>query len=576
MAAHDVVVRGGTVVDGHGGPPRTADVAIDGDRIVEVGRVAEAGAREVDAAGAVVAPGFVDIHTHYDGQATWESRLQPSSWHGVTTVLMGNCGVGFAPALPEHHDRLIELMEGVEDIPGIALHEGLAWNWLTFDEYLGALEARPHDIDFATQVPHAALRVHAMGQRAAAREQATGEEVALMAKLAAEAVRAGALGFSTSRTLNHKSIDGELTPSYDVRADELVAIAAAIGETGTGVLQVVTDFPDPAEEFALLRRMVAESGLPLSVSLAQGGISAVQAGPGQLYRQVLRMLEEAWADGLPIRAQVAARSIGLILGLENTLNPFMTNPVWQRLSELPAAEQAARMRDPAWRAEILAAQTGATDTGRLGGTLIHRYELMYELADPPDYEPSAAETIAARAGAAGLEPAELAYDVLTAGGMLYVAALNYQDGHLDAVHEMLRHPHTLPGLSDGGAHVGTICDGSFPSTLIQHWVRDRPGPRLELPFVVQRQARDTARAVGLLDRGVLEPGYRADLNVIDVDGMRLHRPEVRHDLPAGGRRMIQRVDGYRHTFVAGQETYTDGEATGALPGRLIRGPRRAP
>jgi N-acyl-D-aspartate/D-glutamate deacylase len=576
MAAHDVVVRAGTVIDGTGGPARTADVAIDADRIVEVGRVSGSGRREVDADGAVVAPGFVDIHTHYDGQATWESRLLPSSWHGVTTVVMGNCGVGFAPARPEHHDRLIELMEGVEDIPGIALHEGLAWTWRSFEEYLDALEARPHDVEFGTQVPHAALRVYAMGRRAAAREVATAEEVALMAKLAAQAVRAGALGFSTSRTLNHKSVDGELTPSYDVRADELVAIAAAIGETGTGALQVVTDFPDPAEEFALLRRMVAGSGRPLSVSLAQGGISGPRSTE-RLYRRVLAMLEQAWADGLPIRAQVAARPIGLVLGLENTLNPFMANPVWRRVAaDRPAPELASRMREPAVRAEILAAQTDARDRNRLGGTLVHRYELMYELGDPPDYEPAPSQSIAARAATAGVPPVELAYDVLAGGGMLYVAALNYADGNLDAVYEMLRHPHTLPGLSDGGAHVGTICDGSFPTTLIQHWTRDRRGPRLELPFVVRRQARDTARAVGLLDRGVLEPGYRADLNVIDVDRLRLHRPEVRRDLPAGGRRMIQRADGYRHTFVAGQETYVDGEATDALPGRLIRGAQPAP
>jgi N-acyl-D-aspartate/D-glutamate deacylase len=576
MAAFDVVVRGGVVVDGNGGPARTADVAIDGGRVVEVGRVSGRGRRELDADGAVVAPGFVDIHTHYDGQATWESRLQPSSWHGVTTVVMGNCGVGFAPARPEHHDRLIELMEGVEDIPGIALHEGLAWNWLSFEEYLDALEGRRHDIDFATQVPHAALRVHAMGQRAAAREEATDDEVMVMAKLAAAAVRAGALGFSTSRTLNHKSIDGELTPSYDVRADELVAIAAAIGQTGSGVLQVVTDFPDPVEEFTLLRRMVAESGRPLSVSLAQGGLSVSATGSKLLHRQVLDMLEQAWADGLPIRAQVAARAIGMILGLDNTLNPFMVNPVWQRMAGLPATEQATRMREPALREEILGAQRDATERGRLGGGLIHRYELMYELADPPNYEPPPSATIAARAQVAGIPPADVAYDVLANGGMLYVAAINYQDGNLDAVREMLTHPHTLPGLSDGGAHVGTICDASFPSTLLQHWTRDRSGPRLELPFVVQRQARDTARAVGLRDRGVLAPGYRADLNVIDVDRMRLHRPEVRHDLPASGRRMVQRVEGYRHTFVAGQETYADGEPTDVLPGRLIRGPQPAP
>ncbi|MCU1626143.1 MAG: amidohydrolase [Pseudonocardia sp.] len=570
MAMYDLVVRGGRVIDGNGGEPRTADVAVTGDRIVEVGRVAGTGAREIDAAGAVVAPGFVDIHTHYDGQATWESRLHPSSWHGVTTVVMGNCGVGFAPALPEHHARLIDLMEGVEDIPGVALHEGLAWNWLSFDEYLDALEARPHDVDLATQVPHAALRVHAMGARAAAYEEATPEEIALMAKLAKAAVRAGALGFSTSRTLNHKSIDGELTPSYDVGADELVAIAKAIGETGTGVLQLVTDFPDPAKEFALLRRMVEESGRPLSVSLVQ-----FPQDTGR-HKQVLAMLEQAWADGLEMRAQVAARPVGMILGLWNTLNPFMTNPVWRRLADLTPEEQAHRMREPELRAAILAAQTREKERNRLGGTLIHKYELMYELADPPNYEPPVSESIAARAQREGVDAVELAYDIVARGGMLYLVSANYAHGDLDDLHEMLVHPHTLPGLSDGGAHVGTICDGSFPSTLVQHWTRDRAGAKLDLPFVVQRQARDTARAVGLRDRGVLAPGYRADLNVIDVDGMRLHRPEMRADLPAGGRRLLQRVDGYEHTIVAGQETYTRGVETDALPGRLIRGPRKAP
>jgi N-acyl-D-aspartate/D-glutamate deacylase len=570
MATYDLVVRGGSVIDGNGGEPRTADVAVTGDRIVEVGRVAGAGAREIDAAGAVVAPGFVDIHTHYDGQATWESRLHPSSWHGVTTVVMGNCGVGFAPALPEHHARLIDLMEGVEDIPGVALHEGLAWNWLSFDEYLDALEARPHDVDLATQVPHAALRVHAMGARAAAYEEATPEEIALMAKLAKAAVQAGALGFSTSRTLNHKSIDGELTPSYDVGADELVAIAKAVGETGTGVLQLVTDFPDPAKEFALLRRMVEESGRPLSVSLVQ-----FPQDTGR-HKQVLAMLERAWADGLEMRAQVAARPVGMILGLRNTLNPFMTNPVWRRLADLTPEEQAHRMREPELRAEILAAQTREKERNRLGGTLIHKYELMYELTDPPNYEPPVSESLAARAQREGVDAVQLAYDIVAAGGMLYLVSANYAHGNLDDLHEMLVHPHTLPGLSDGGAHVGTICDGSFPSTLVQHWTRDRAGARLDLPFVVQRQSRDTARAVGLRDRGVLAPGYRADLNVIDVEGMRLHRPEMRADLPAGGRRLLQRVDGYEHTIVAGQETYTRGVETDALPGRLIRGPREAP
>ena len=467
MAAHDVVVRGGSVVDGNGGPPVTADVAVDGDRIVEVGRVSGTGRREIDADGAVVAPGFVDIHTHYDGQATWESRLQPSSWHGVTTVVAGNCGVGFAPARQEHHDRLIELMEGVEDIPGVALHEGLAWNWESFDEFLAALEALPHDVDLATQVPHAALRVHTMGERAAAQEPATDEEIAEMAALAKAGVEAGALGFSTSRTLNHRSIDGELTPSYDAGADELCAIAAAVGRTGRGVLQVVSDFPQPEAEFALLRRMAAEAARPLSFSLVQ-----FAEDPGR-HRLLLSLMENAWADGLEIRGQVAARPVGGLMGLANTLSPFMTNPAWHRHCDgLTPAQQAARMREPGVRDEVLAAQTGEKDRSRLGGNMIHKYHLMYELGDPPDYEPASERTLAARAARAGVEPAEIAYDVLADGGMLYATFLNYAHGNLDDVHEMLVHPHTLPGLSDGGAHCGIICDASFPTFVLTYWATE--------------------------------------------------------------------------------------------------------
>jgi N-acyl-D-aspartate/D-glutamate deacylase len=562
MSTHDLVVRAGTVVDGDGGPPRTADVAIDGDRVVEVGRVSGTGRQEISADGALVTPGFVDIHTHYDGQATWESRLRPSSWHGVTTVVMGNCGVGFAPVHARDRDRLVELMEGVEDIPGVALQEGLTWEWSSFAEYLDVLACRSYDIDLAAQLPHAALRVHTMGERAAAREAATAEEIAVMARLAKEAVQAGAIGFSTSRTLNHKSIDGELTPSYDAGSDELVAIAAAIGETGRGVLQLVTDFDDPKADVALMRAMAAASGRPLSVSAIH-----MPVAPERIF-EVLDLMQEAVDDGLTLRGQVGPRPIGMLLGLENTLNPFMTNPVWRTVAGLPVAEQRARMADPDFRARVLAAQTGEKVDGRIGGRMITRYEIMYELSDPPVYELPASASIAARAAAAGLTGDELAYDVIARGAMLYLTAANRD---FDALHELLVHPLTVPGLSDGGAHVGTICDGSFPTSLLQHWVRDRAGARLDLAYAVRQQSRDTARAVGLTDRGVLAPGMRADLNVIDLDRLTLHLPEVRHDLPAGGRRLVQQAEGYRHTVVAGQETYRDGEATDALPGRLIRG-----
>jgi N-acyl-D-aspartate/D-glutamate deacylase len=568
MSEFDLVVRGGDVVDGTGAGRSTADVAVRDGRIVEVGRVSGAGRAEIDADGAVVAPGFVDLHTHYDGQATWDSYLQPSSWHGVTTVVMGNCGVGFAPVARADRARLVELMQGVEDIPGVALTEGLAWNWASFPEYLEALEARPHDLDLATQVPHAALRVHAMGERAAAREQASAEEVALMAKLATEAVEAGALGFSTSRTLNHKSASGELTPSYAAGLDELTAIAGAIGKTGKGVLQLVTDFDDGSvpTDFALIRAMVAAAGRPMSFSLSQG------ASRPERFREILAFVDQVNAEGHRLRAQVAARGIGIVLGLDCTLHPFTTNPAWQGLAHLPAAEQARRMAEPGVREEILAAEL-AKPSDLIGASFLQRFETMFELTDPPDYEPDPAEGIANRAAAAGCSPAELAYDILISEegrGMLYVPFTNYVAGSLDGAGEMLAHEHTVPGLSDGGAHVGTICDGSFPTTLLAHWVRDRDRGNLSLEYVIAQQARATAEAVGLGDRGVLAPGYKADLNVLDLDALRLHKPQVHHDLPAGGRRLLQRADGYRHTIVAGVPTYHDGEPTGALPGRLVR------
>jgi N-acyl-D-aspartate/D-glutamate deacylase len=570
MTEHDVVIRGGTVIDGTGAPRRTADVAVSEGVVTEVGRVAGRGRREIDADGAVVAPGFVDIHTHYDGQATWDSRLQPSSWHGVTSVVAGNCGVGFAPVVPVHHQRLIDLMEGVEDIPGTALHEGLPWTWESFDEYLDVLSARSFDLDIATQVPHAALRVQVMGERATAGAPATEEDRRDMARVAAHAVLAGALGFTTSRTLNHRSVDGELTPSYDAGADELVEIAAGIGATGRGVLQLVTDFLDIDVDMEIMQAMVRASGRPLSVSLAQNHYDPTG------YRTVLERIGQANGSGLPIRAQVAARGVGLVMGLELTLHPFMTNPVWREIAHLPAAEQVAVLSRPETKAAVLAQQTREKRTALIGGRLIDKYHLMYELTDVPDYEPDPLQSLAARAQREGREAADLAYDVLLADGgrgLIYVMTANWEDRSLEPVREMLADPWTLPGLSDGGAHVGSICDGSFPTTLLQHWGRDRPSGRFDLEYLVQRQSRDTAAAVGLLDRGVLAPGHRADLNVIDMDALALRRPEVHHDLPGGGRRLVQRAEGYRHTLVRGVETYVDGAETGELPGRLVRGPQ---
>jgi N-acyl-D-aspartate/D-glutamate deacylase len=558
---HDLVIRGGTVHDGTGAEPRHADVAIADGIVVEVGAVDGPARRTLDADGLLVTPGFVDVHVHYDGQATWDDQLLPSSWHGVTTVVAGNCGVGFAPVRPEDHQRLIELMEGVEDIPGTALHEGLPWTWRSFPEFLDALDGRPYDIDLATQVPHAALRLHVMGERGAQREDATPADIEAMARLAGEGIEAGGLGFSTSRTTNHRTSKGELTPTLTAAADELLGIAAAVGATGAGVLQVVSDFADVDAEFGLFRAMAETSGRPLAFSLADPH--------GRSWRRLLELLEQANADGVRMTGQAAARAIGVLLGLQCSMSPFLGNPVMGEIFQRPAAEQARIMGDPSFKERVLAAGPGP----------LSAWDRMFELADPPDYEPDPGSTVAARAAREGRDPLELAYELVAKDEgrtLLYFPIINWFDGNLDAVGEMLAHEHTVPGLSDGGAHVGTICDASFPTTFLSHWGRDRPEGRLPVPFLVRRHTRDTARSVGLLDRGVLAPGYRGDCNLIDFDALRPRRPEIHHDLPAGGRRLLQRADGYVATIVAGQVTYESGEHTGALPGRLVRGGQPAP
>jgi N-acyl-D-aspartate/D-glutamate deacylase len=566
-AMYDLIIRGGEVADGTGAPTRVADVAVADGVVAEVGTVDGAAHRIIDAEGQLVCPGFVDVHTHYDGQASWDERMIPSSWHGVTTIVAGNCGVGFAPVRDADHERLIELMEGVEDIPGTALHEGLSWNWRSFPEFLNALEPRHFDLDVAVQVPHAALRLHAMGERGARREPATEDDIRAMAALARAGVEAGALGFTTSRTANHRSSRGELTPTLTAAADELLGIAAAIGESGRGVLQVVSDFVDVEAEFSLFRRMAEVSGRPLSFTLLQTPLGG--------WERELELLEEANTAGVTMRGQVAARAVGLLLGLECSLHPLLTNHVYQEVGRLPLAERVIRMADPAFRDRALAAAGEASGRARI----LQDFEHMYELGDPPQYEPRPSSSIAARAQAEGREPMDLAYDVLLSDegrGLLYRPVLNYDDGNLDAAGTMLASAHTISGLGDGGAHVGTICDASFPTTLLTLWGRDRDHGRLPLPFLIHRQTAATARAVGLLDRGVLAPGYRADVNVIDFDRLKARRPEIRYDLPAGGKRFVQRADGYVATVVAGHVTYEHGEPTGPLPGRLVRGHQPAP
>jgi N-acyl-D-aspartate/D-glutamate deacylase len=555
----DLIIRGGTVIDGTGGPPRTADVAIHDGKVAQVGKVTEHARRVIDADGALVTPGFVDIHTHYDGQASWDSRLQPSSEHGVTTVVMGNCGVGFAPVRQHDHAQLIELMEGVEDIPGTALYEGLPWDWKSFPDYLDAIERRPHEIDVAAQVGHGPLRLYVMGQRGADREPATAAEIEEMGRLVAEAVQAGALGFTTSRTLNHRTSRGEPTPTLTASRDELTGIARALRGVG-GVLQVVSDFPDFDAEMETFRAMMRASSRPLSVSLSQG-----RTPDGHTH--VLAAIASANDEGLEMRAQVAARGIGVLIGLRASMNPFRESPAYQALEPLPLDDLVRTLSDGTMRARVLAEVPDGSGF----------YERVFELGDPPDYEPALTDSIAARASRSGIAAKELALQILLSDGgtgLLYWPILNYVDGNLDAAGELLADRHAVPGLSDGGAHVGTICDASFPTTLLSYWARDRTkGPRFAPKWIVARQCRATAEAVGLLDRGILAPGLKADLNVIDFEHLGMRKPRLAFDLPAGGKRFLQRSCGYLHTFVSGVEVADHGEPTGETPGQLVRGPR---
>ncbi|MBI1260721.1 MAG: amidohydrolase family protein [Rhizobiales bacterium] len=572
MSQFDLVIRGGTIHDGRGGDAFTGDVAVTNGLIVEVGEVRGTGREEIDATGLLVTPGWVDIHTHYDGQATWDERITPSSIHGATTVVMGNCGVGFAPVRKGDHGTLIRLMEGVEDIPGAALHEGLKWNWESFPDYLDALDARKRDIDIVAQLPHGALRVYVMGERGANREAATKAEIAEMGRLALEAVEAGAIGFSTSRTMLHRTSDGQPTPTLGAAHEELTGIAKGLGEAGKGVLQFVSDFIDTEEEFNMLCELAATSGRPLSFSLLQN-----DTRPDQ-WSELLARLDKAVHSGLEMRGQVAARPVGLLLGLQGSLNPFITRPAYAAIASLPLDERVTIMKDPAFRAKLLAEEN---DRGHPFSMMVgSAYDKMFELGDPPDYEPAPDTSLAHRAAREGRAPDELVYDVLLADagrGFIYFPLLNYAHFDLQDLSVMLRDPNTVPGLSDGGAHCGVICDGSFPTYMLTHWARDRArGEKLPLPWIIKAQSQDTARAVGLLDRGVIAPGYKADLNVIDFDRLQLKPPHMVYDLPSNARRLMQEAIGYVATIANGEVIYREGVATGALPGKLVRGHQKAP
>ncbi len=570
---HDLVLRGGTLVDGTGDPVRTGDLAIDGDRLTQVGGRAGAARREVDAAGLLVTPGWVDVHTHYDGQVTWDPYLTPSSWHGVTTVVMGNCGVGFAPARPDRHQWLIGLMEGVEDIPGTALAEGIDWQWESFPEYLDAIERMRRAIDVAAQVPHGAVRAYVMGERGAKNEASTPEDVAEMARIVREALAAGALGFSTSRTLLHRAIDGEPVPGTYANEAELLGIGRALGDVGYGVFELASDLAPESAEFAWMEKLSVETGRPVTFACLQNDFDPQQ------WRRSLHAAEDASARGAFVVPQVAGRPTGLLLGLESTFHPFSDHPTYRaELAALPLAERVRRMREPALRSRLLAEQPGPNlPIANYIASSLHK---LFPLGDPPDYEPPPERSVKAMAERAGCAAQEIAYDLLLLRDgkeLLYFPLLNYSDGDFAPIREMLLHPNAVLGLSDGGAHCGIICDASMPTFMLTHWVRDRQrGERLPLEHVVRMQTANTARLFGLGDRGRLAPGLRADVNVIDLDQLRLDPPEMVFDLPAAGRRLVQRAHGYRMTVQNGTVIAEDDQATGALPGRLIRGPQAAP
>jgi N-acyl-D-aspartate/D-glutamate deacylase len=557
---HELVIRRGTVIDGSGQPALTADVAIDRGRVVEIGRGVSAGRRELDADGLLVTPGWVDIHSHYDGQAVWDPILETSAAHGVTTVVMGNCGVGFAPVRPEHREWTIALMEGVEDIPAAVLEEGLDWRWESFPEYLDTLDSVPHAIDVAAQVPHAALRVFAMGQRGIDHtEVPIRAEVELMCRLAAEAIRAGAVGFSSSRSRNHTASDGRTIPSFSAGEAGLLGIAAAIGRTGKGVFEINLDTVDLEGDLALARRICEVSGRPLSMGLLQR--------PGQLvdtYRRVLEAFEAGARDGLVMRGQAAARPTGLLMSLGGRVNPLAASPTFQELRTGDDSALRSELQRSDLRIRILAELVGDAD-------MLARFPNAFELGDPPRYDHQAAESLAARSATSGTEAKELAYDIIVGGGFIYVPVSNYVEGNLRATHEMLAHPLTVPGLSDGGAHCTMIADFDYPTFLLSYWGRDAPSDlRLPVESVVKRQCADTAALVGMSDRGVLRPGMRADVNIIDLAAVGSTTPTLVHDLPAGGARLVSSGMGYITTIVRGQVSFEQGVHNGTMAGGLAR------
>ncbi len=573
----DLIIRGGHVIDGSGTASFAADVGIRSGLIAAIGEIPAQGKQEIDARGLMVTPGFVDIHTHFDGQAIWDRCLAPSSWHGVTTVVMGNCGVGFAPVRPVHRQALVELMEGVEDIPGACLHQGLPWNWESFGDYLDELERHPRDVDVCAQLPHGPLRVYVMGERALRLEPARPDDIAAMRALTAEAMRAGALGFSTSRTFAHKSSQGHSTPMMRALEDELAGIALGMADAGHGQIEYVSDWdqPDPATEFAMLTRVIEASGRSCVFTCNQR-----HGARNWVWRELLELSDRAAARGLAIRPMTAPRPAGAMFGLTGTQNPFSGTPTYRSIAHLPVDERVAVMSTAQVRSRILGEDPFAQSTFPLFALMGFDkvYERMFLLSDPPDYEPPREASVATIARREGRSGAEVAYDMLLSNqgqNFLYVAFTNFDDFTLDAVQEILTHPNAMVGLGDGGAHVGFITDASFTTWLLKHWGRDRPTGRQPVEELVRRYTSDPAAAVGLHDRGRIQIGLKADVNLIDYGQLAIGMPYAVDDLPGGGRRLLQKARGYRATIVSGVVTYRDGQHTGLTPGRLVRGPQKA-
>ncbi len=569
---HDLVFRNAFLVDGSGTPGRLADVAVDGALITAVEPAGTLdGVEVIDATGLLLTPGFVDVHTHYDAQVTWDPFVTPSGWHGVTTALMGNCGVGFAPAAPDSHEWLIQLMEGVEDIPGSALTEGIKWGWESYPEYLDVLEQLPRVMDIGSSIAHGPLRAYVMGQRGGANDEPTEAEIVEMSRLVEEALRAGAFGFTTSRTPIHKAKDGQLVPGTNADEHELLGIAGAIARVGHGVFGFAPDHAlVPVQEWPWMRKVAALTGQPICVNLNQSDKAP------EVWREVLRLLDQAHADGLPIIAQVAGRSIGILYCLQGSVHPLLFHPAYQEIASLPLAEQLVALAEPERRRRII--EDIPDDGGFFQSAVLNGLGRIWLVDDENiDYEPAAVDSVAAVAARAGVPPMQLVLDQLVAhegNGMLYAPFFNYTYGDLSFTEAVTRHPHTRMGLSDGGAHCGAICDGGMPTFMLTHWTRDRTrGDKLPLEYIVRRQTSQTAELYGITDRGLVAPGMRADLNLIDYEQLGFDVPRMAHDLPAGGRRIVQKARGYVGTWVAGVQTVAHDEFTGATPGKLLRAGR---